>query len=353
MSLSILSPSDQVAVHLREQLLASRWGQVLPGTPTLAVELGVDRKTIMAALNQLEEEGLLKSQGAGRPRLITLPKTKISNALKIRILPYELADQHRPFVHSLINQLEENGHSARLSNKTLLDLRMDVDRISRYMEKEPADLWMPLAASRDVLEWLSVQDVATFAIFGRRRQVSLASIGPDKGPALIEAVQHLIGLGHRRIAYMVREERRKPSPGYIERLYLSELQAHGIATSQFNLPDWEDNTESFNSCIDRLFQHTPPTALLLDESEFFFAASHRLAQSGISAPRDVSLICQDYSAAFEWCQPQVSHINWFAEPLVERTVKWVNQFSRGKNQREVMFTEASFIEGGTTGPVPR
>lgn len=353
MALSILSPSDQVASHLREQLLGNRWTKELPGTPALATELGIDRKTIIAALNQLEKEGLLESQGAGRPRLVVPQETQPSNALKIRIIPYDVEVRERNYILKLIHQLKEDGHSVNIANKTLLDLNMDVAKISRYMENEPADLWIPVAASRDVLEWFIKEDIPAFAFFGRRRDLPIGSIGPDKELALIHAVQRLIALGHRRIAYLAREERRKPYPGHIERRFLQELESHGIITGQYNLPDWEDSDESFNLCIDKLFMHTPPTALIFDEAQFLIAASHRLAQSNISAPRDVSLICQDHSWIFDWCLPRISHISWNPDPLVDCTVEWVKQFSLGNNQREAIYTEATFIEGGTIGPVRR
>lgn len=353
MTLTILSPSVQVASHLREQLIGNRWTNELPGTPALATELGIDRKTIIAALNQLEEEGLIKSQGVGRPRLIVPQETNPSNALKIRILPYDDEVRERNYILKLVHQLKEDGHSVSLANKTLLDLNMDVAKIARYMENEPADLWIPTSASREVLEWLIDQDIPAFAIFGRRRDLPIASIGPDKGPALVHAVQRLIALGHRRITYLARQERRKPTPGYLERLFLKDLESHGIATGPYNMPEWDESAESFNRCIHQLFKHTPPTALIFDEAQFLIAAGYRLAQANICAPRDVSFICQDESWVFDWCQPQISHISWNPDPLVARTVEWVKQFSLGINQREAIYTEATFVEGGTIGPVRR
>jgi DNA-binding GntR family transcriptional regulator len=74
--LKLLSPSGQVAAHLREGLLAGRWSGEMPGVPTLAAELGIDRKTVDAALRQLDGEGLLVPQGAGRRRRIVLPTGK-------------------------------------------------------------------------------------------------------------------------------------------------------------------------------------------------------------------------------------------------------------------------------------
>ena len=63
---TILSASEQVAEYLRDGLLRGAWSGEMPGTPQLAAELGIDRKTITAALGQLEEEGLLVAQGMGK-----------------------------------------------------------------------------------------------------------------------------------------------------------------------------------------------------------------------------------------------------------------------------------------------
>ncbi|MFN7342838.1 MAG: substrate-binding domain-containing protein, partial [bacterium] len=92
---------------------------------------------------------------------------------------------------------------------------------------------------------------------------------PNKVPALRVAVRRLINLGHRRIVMMVREERRKPTPGLSERAFIQELESNGIKTGSYNLPDWEDNVDDFHRCLNSLFKHTPPTALILDEMQHF------------------------------------------------------------------------------------
>jgi DNA-binding LacI/PurR family transcriptional regulator len=40
-----------------------------------------------------------------------------------------------------------------------------------------------------------------------------------------------------------------------------------------------------------LFQHTPPTALIISESLLFIAAQQHPARRGIAAPENISLIC--------------------------------------------------------------
>lgn len=352
MNFEILSPSDQVALYLREQLFKGRWTRELPGTPALAAELEVDRKTITAALKLLETEGLLQAQGAGRPRRITLPEARPSNRLSIRIIPYENLDRQQPFMLEAIHRIEELGHAVSMTNRLLPELGMDPERVARYVKEQDADAWIILAASREVLEWFSEFEKPAFALFGRRRNVAIASVGPDKTNAMRQVVRRLIQLGHRRIVWLTREERRKPHPGQLEEQFLEELESHGITPGPYNLPDWEDNPTGFHDRLDRLFQHTPPSALIIDEAQFFIAVQQHLSLKNIAAPREVSLVCNDSNPLFDWCQPQISHIRWQTKPVVSHMVHWVHQISLGKNERKHAFTPAEFIEGGTIGLAP-
>jgi hypothetical protein len=61
---------------------------------------------------------------------------------------------------------------------------------------------------------------------------------------------------------LCREERRKPQPGFVERLFLQELETRGILTGSYNLPDWGNTMEEFHAGLDSLFRISPPTALL-------------------------------------------------------------------------------------------
>jgi LacI family transcriptional regulator len=234
-----------------------------------------------------------------------------------------------------------------------MQLGMDAGKVARYVEKNPADAWMVLAGSKEVLTWFAGQSFPSYAIFGRRRSVPMPSVGPEKVTAVETAVDRLVEYGHRRIVMLTREERRRPSPGYLEAAFLDRLASHGIKPSAYHLPDWQDNPDSFHECLEQLFRHTPPTAILLDEPQFFIATQQHLANRGLIAPRDVSLLCSDTHPLFNWCQPKVSHISWEEEPIIRHATRWVVQLGKGKKIRpSPVFTPASFVEGGTIGPVP-
>jgi DNA-binding LacI/PurR family transcriptional regulator len=82
----------------------------------------------------------------------------------------------------------------------------------------------------------------------------------------------------------------------------------------------------------------------------FAAAQQYLANRGIVAPKQISLICDDPDPSFTWCDPAISHIHWDSAPLLRSIVHWANQVARGRKSIRKTFSVAEFIEGGTIGP---
>lgn len=325
----------------------------MPGVGWLAAELGVNRKTVEAALRQLEQEGLLAGQGAGRPRLIVLRGEKSARPMRVAILPYDDADRFLAYIVELQHALVEAGHTTVVAAKSLVELGMDPARVARLVKQTEADAWVVQAGSREVLEWFSAQPMPAFALFGRREGIAIAGAGLATQTAFTSTTRQLIALGHRRIVMICRSERRKPCPGISERIVLDELAAHGIATSDYNLPDWEETPDGFEALLSSLFRVTPPTALIVGEGTFFLATQQFLARRGIRVPGQVSLICVDSDPSFAWCKPTIAHFHWETAPVVRRIVRWAATVSQGRGDLKQTFTPAEFIPGGTLGPAPK
>ncbi|MCH7226352.1 substrate-binding domain-containing protein [Haloferula sp. A504] len=351
--LQILTASEQVAAHLRQEILRGIWTGTMPGEDRLVARLGVGRDTLKTAVKLLEQEGWLVPQGKGRRRLIVLPESAATPQLRISILAYEKADRQSIHGEGLLHALQEEGHAVHFAEKDLHDLKMDPRRVARFVGDHPADAWVIIAGSSAVLQWFSEQPFPSFAIFGRSSGLNMAGASPRKSPAMIEGLRRLVELGHRRIVLLVREERRKPHPALAEAEFLEEMERLGLPTGPYNFPDWEDSKDGFLRCLDRLFEHTPPTALFIIEPKLYTAALQHLAQRGIAAPRDVSLVCDELAPSFEWCEPSVSHIRWKYAPLLRRVAKWASHVARGKPDTRLSYFSAKFIEGGSIGPVPK
>lgn len=348
----ILSPVEQLADHLQSELLRGRWQGEMPGVLLLESELSVNRTTVDRALRLLEKRGWVVPQGPGRRRRIELPENRSPPALRIAILDYERPDRTEVWMSHLLHLLAVAGHEAFFARKSLTELRMSVPRVASLVSETPASAWIVAAGSREVLEWFVAQRIPTFAMFGRMHGLPLAGVKPDKAAVFKVVIQRLLDLGHRRIVMLDREERRKPHPGVVERMILAQLEAVGIATGPYNQPEWEDSREGFHRCLDILFRHTPPTALLIDDLQLFVAAQQHLARKGIFAPEQVSLIFNDSDPAIEWCEPEISRIHFDIRPLLRRVVRWADHIARGREDRLQTLTKSEFVEGGTIGPVP-
>jgi len=348
----IMTAAEQVAGHLRGRLADGSLRGEMPGVLKLEQEIGVNRNTLEAALRILEGEGWLAPQGAGRPRRIVAAKGRTrAGVLRVAILLYEESDRMLAYMHDLQYGLHEAGHEAEFASKTLVDLKRDVARVAALVKGHEADAWIVMSGTREILEWFAARPVPAFALFGRRRRVRLAGAGPDKVPAMREAVRRLMELGHRRIVLLAREERRKPLPGAVEQAFLDELASHGVPTGNYNLPDWDETPEGFLQRLDALFDLTPPTALIFDEVFLFLVAQQHLARCGMLAPDQVSLVCCDPDPMFDWLRPEVAHIRWDPQPVVRRILRWVENVARGKEDRRQAQTKAAFVIGGTIGRV--
>lgn len=348
------STAKQLALHLRAEIERGQWRGKMPGVIRLAGELGVAKRSVEEALRELEREGLLRNQGKGRGRIIDLTDgSGARTALRVVILLYDPSDRSSLDIVELLHELREKGHAASLATKTMTELEHNSERVARLVRETQADAWVVLAGSKGVLAWFAENQVTAFAYAGRANRVPLASIGPDKEIPFRAAIRRLFDLGHRRIVMLVREDRRKPEPGFTERLFLQELETLGISTGPYNLPDWEGSVKGFHKGLESLFRFSPPTALIVDQEPFVMATLQFCLTHGLRVPENLSLFCTDPGSSFEWCQPSISHIHWDHRPIVRRIVRWVNNLSQGKQDHRKSYSKAKFVEGGTIGPAPR
>ncbi|MEI6536021.1 MAG: substrate-binding domain-containing protein, partial [Verrucomicrobiaceae bacterium] len=347
-----LTLAQLVAQSLREQIMQGRWNGTIPGKPVLAAEMGICQQTVQSALLQLEREGLLVSQGAGRNRRIVLPaKRGTVRGLRVGLLLWDATDRSLKYILELQHRLVDAGHIVVTPPKTLMELKMDVTRVARMVQKTEADVWAVAAGSLEVLQWFSQQKPPVYALFGRGQDLPISSIRMDKRPAIFDATRTLVKLGHRRIVILLRRQHRLPSPAYNTLAFIDAMKGCGIQTSSFFIPDWEESAEGFQECLEELFKFTPPTALFLDEALFFSATLYFLTARNLRVPQDVSLICNEPDPTQAWCVRSVAHIYPDYDQVPRHFMNWLDKVAMGRNEVTQTVIEAKYASGGTVGPV--
>jgi DNA-binding LacI/PurR family transcriptional regulator len=141
--------------------------------------------------------------------------------------------------------------------------------------------------------------------------------------------------------------------GQMNHVILNEMEEQGLRTSSYNLPSWEDSREGFRQRLESLFQHTPPSALIIEEPIHFFAILQFCGELGLRVPQDISLICCELPPSFALATPVVSHLRWDYLPMVRRIVQWADNLALGKQDTRQTRIKVDFIEGGTIGPAPK
>jgi DNA-binding LacI/PurR family transcriptional regulator len=357
-----LSLVEQTTEHLRGRLRSGQWNGKVPGVVRLCADWNVSQGTIRAALRKLEVEGLLVSGGRCRSRRVAMPVEEGRNrrGLTVGLLLHDARPKGypktwplhlEPMILEIQHALEAAGHQVFFAARSQVDLGHNVSRIRQQIAKTPADAWIVAAGSRDSLEWFAGQPLPSMALFGRADGLPLARTGPDMVPAVLDATRQLIALGHQRIVLITRSQRRKPMPGNVERAFLDELHGHGIAATDWNLPDWQESPQGFTELLDKLFRIAPPTAMIIDETARYIAALQFLSRMRMVVPEQISLVSADYDNALAWCHPTVSHIKWNMAPVVRRIVRWVAAVQRGREDRQQINYPATFVAGGSIGPL--
>jgi len=125
---------------------------------------------------------------------------------------------------------------------------------------------------------------------------SVASIGSNHSTGGRQAVEHLTGLGHRRIAFVGGDRR---NPGLLARFggYREALLAAGIADDPELVS--EEGMGTAGVAVERLLASAdPPTAVFATNDADAFAAIRAVLVAGLRVPEDVSVVGYDdtYSA---------------------------------------------------------
>ena len=134
-----LTSIEQLAAHLRLEIQSGSLGATLPGVHRLAGQLGVSPRTVVAAVGQLEREGILASQGPRRRCRIVRQPERPASGLRVVVLQYEAADRLVPYVLDLVHRLENAGHVPVFARETLLDLHRDPKRVVALVSQQEAD----------------------------------------------------------------------------------------------------------------------------------------------------------------------------------------------------------------------
>jgi len=217
--------------------------------------------------------------------------------------------------------------------------RYDVTIINVQRDKDPADSYSQFFRAKGVggvivrrihpssrmAEEIADEGFPCMLIADRSDHPKLNYIYTDSHEDSKRAVEHLIHLGHRRIALgvhnVIDSDHRDRRNGYVK-----ALEEAGIELDPALLIQSPASMAGGASSIDRLLSlPNPPTAIYFTDPQTTVGAMHRCLVRGISVPRDLSIVGFDDGDARAQTFPRYTAVCQDARQMGLEASRWLTR----------------------------
>lgn len=337
-----LAPGGRGRVTL--QIIADRLA-----VSTATVSLALRGSPLVAEATRARVQQMAREMGYSYNRSAASLRTDRTN-----ILAVGFHDITNPYFSELLAAIEEtttaNGRSILLGTYGE-DLERQ-DRVLGTLKEYRPDGMILCAAGGSTPETFAHLIAAGVPIVQLSREISgdLDFVGSDDRHGTSLAMEHLIGLGHRRIAFICQNEListgRNRYRGYCE-----ALARYGIPVDPSLIYPGYGTRENGSKGIQAVLDAPdPPTAAFCMNDLAAFGAMLGLRHRGREAGIDFSIVgCDDVQEAAQW-YPALTTIRNFQDEMGRKTAEFlISRIAEpGAPPRRLLLTPALVIRGTTT-----
>ncbi len=180
------------------------------------------------------------------------------------------------------------------------------------------------------------------------------------------AAEHVLALGHRRIAVLVARLQPEPNSGPVDRQrlekvsyvvstdrlagYLDAIKAAGVCVSEVAIEERPTNSEDAGYTAARavLSRRPRPSAILAMSDRMAFGAMKAADELGLSVPGDLSIVGFDDIAAAQSARPALTTVR---QPLIEKGLVAVRELLSGSGDSPAPLA-VQLVVRQSTGPAP-
>jgi len=165
-------------------------------------------------------------------------------------------------------------------------------------------------AETNALRYLSTQSVPV-VLLDRFLPVDIDQVGTENEEPSAQLVEHLLGLGHRRIGLVAGLKGLSTTEERI-RGYRTALQRSGLPVDESLIAFGASQHEPARAAVHRLLDlKDSPTALVAGNNAMTIGVLHALRERGLSVPGDIALVAFD---DFEWSDLFQPRLTVIAQP---------------------------------------
>jgi DNA-binding LacI/PurR family transcriptional regulator len=251
--------------------------RTINGVPTVNPKMA---KRVWEAIEKLDYFPNTQARAlvSGRSRLLGLIVSEITN----------------PFFPELIQGFEdiavEHGYEMLVSSTNYDPQRMALC-IRRMLERRAEGVAvMTFGLEKPMLEQLADRKVPLVFVDAGPEKGGISLLRIDYRRGIQEGVEHLVGLGHRDIAFISGPKRLHSAQSRLE-AFTGSLAETGLAVNAAWLLEGDHTLEGGNAAMEQLLRlKRRPSAVMCSNDMTAIGVLHQLYRAGLRVPEDLSVI---------------------------------------------------------------
>lgn len=320
----------------------ARTAEVDPSTVTRALQ-GSDRvkKSTRDQIEKLAlEMGYVPSAAA---------RTLVTR--RSRLVGVVIPDMTNPFFADLVRGIEDEAalHGLRiLMRNTEGRESAEQDAVKLFRELNVDGILVPMA--RCPQEFYAHLENSLPVVHINRDEAPL-NVSCDSAGGTYRMMEHLLGLGHRRIGFVngpsgpAREPKRSA--------YEAALADHGIDGDNRLIYQFDGSLVSTETIADEMLSDPRrPTAVFAWNDVCAIGLIHALNRRGIDVPRDLSVAGHDDIDLSGRVLPPITTVRWPMYELGQAAVRYLNALHEDDRPVAPTVPEPALIVRESTGPAP-
>jgi GntR family transcriptional regulator of arabinose operon len=354
----------QLTEYLRRQITTGVWrpNDRLPPEVELAAQFDVSRGTVRQAMDLLVNQGLLQ-RIPGKGTFVTSVSARTRSQLIGIVVPYLRDSLITEVLRGAESVLRRNGYSLIFSHSEG-SLQLELAQIEQLQREGIGGLILfPVAAMGEagLLAQILRPQLPLVIIDRRLPYLAAGHVVADNVGGAYRAVQHLLALGHRRIACISLPER--PSSieerirGYEQALREAKILPLAAVSLAIDAHPSQDSVPYYTAAelapIDQLLSvEEPPTALFCVNDFIALGVMQHVLARGLRVPDDLAIAGFDDIALAPYMPVPLTTV---AQPKYEIGVQaaqlLLDQIASGKQEhREIILPTELVIRASTRLP---
>ena len=263
---------------------------------------------------------------------------------------WRLVDGSRQMIESLSTQMAGRGWQVRQQVLDFLHVKNPQKSWGRKIQVEDGERIVAIYGRASMAEWAVRRNVPILFLGGTRGTHAVPLVGVSSSLLVVDAMDQLMSLGHRRIVFPLcgRSDEFKDGMFAITRAAVEKrggryMRGYHNPESQYRTPDvlWR--------LLEKVFARHRPTALLFLDWQEALSAPCFLNSRGLRIPQDVSLVVLSDSASMDWFSPVLCRYRFPQRKMLAEIIRWLERQPVDWPGRKLLGT---WVPGDSIGPPP-